>query len=69
MRLKGYDEWKTRSDLDDALRYEAPPDRCFFCDAPFPEGYVPWSFWSSAGVTASLCDDCAPANGEADQDA
>jgi hypothetical protein len=27
-------------------------------DAPLPEG--PWSFWSSDGLNASLCDDCAP---------
>ena len=58
MPLNGYDEWKTRSDLDDAQRYLAPPERCFFCDAPLPD--EPWAFWSSAGVTASLCDRCAP---------
>lgn len=63
MHLKGYDEWKTRSDLDDAQRYEAPPERCFLCDAPLPEG--PWSFWCSDGVNAFLCDDCAP-EGEPD---
>jgi hypothetical protein len=63
--LKGYDEWKTRSDLDDAQRY-AQPERCFFCDAPLPG--EPWAFWSSSGVTASLCDRCAP-NPEPEQDA
>lgn len=61
MHLKGYDAWKTRSDLDDELRHALAGERCFMCDAPFPEGYIPWSFWSSAGVTASLCDACAPA--------
>ena len=60
MQLKGYDAWKTRSDLDDAQRYAPPPERCFMCDAPLPE--APWSFWSSDGVNASLCDDCAPAD-------
>ena len=58
MHLKGYDAWKTRSDLDDAQRFAPPPERCFVCDAPLPEG--PWSFWCSDGVNASLCDDCAP---------
>ena len=59
MPLDGYDEWKTRSDLDDALRHALAGERCFFCDAPLPD--EPWAFWSSAGVTASLCDRCAPA--------
>jgi hypothetical protein len=59
MHLKGYDEWKTRSDLDDADRWRNDErERCFICDAPLPEG--PWSFWSSDGVNAGLCDDCAP---------
>ena len=59
MHLKGYDAWKTRSDLDDELRHALAGERCFMCDAPL--GEEPWSFWSSAGVTASLCDRCAPA--------
>jgi hypothetical protein len=59
MHLKGYDEWKTRSDLDDELRYALAGERCFMCDAPVPD--APWSFWTSDGVTASLCDACAPA--------
>ena len=64
MRLKGYDAWKTRSDLDDADRWRchdgAPPDRCWFCDRPLPKDPVPWSFWNSDGVNAQICDDCAP---------
>lgn len=65
MHLKGYDEWKTRSDLDPSTSsgQAHQPERCFLCDAPLPEG--PWSFWSSDGVNAFLCDDCAP-EGEPD---
>lgn len=66
MHLKGYDAWKTGSDLDDALRYAPPPERCFMCDAPLPENPAPWAFFSSDGVNASLCDECAP-EGEPDE--
>ena len=59
MDLKGYDAWKTRSDLDDAQRgyKETPADRCEFCDAPL--GEHPWAFWCSDGKTALFCDECA----------
>ena len=69
MHLKGHDAWKTRSDLDDALRCAPPPERCFICDAPVPE--APWSFWTSegGGQSASLCGDCAPLSEETPDDA
>jgi hypothetical protein len=67
MHLRGHDGWSTRSDLDPSTGPgQAQGGRCWLCDAPLspskgPEGHVPWSFWSSDGVSASLCDDCAPA--------
>ena len=69
MHLRGYDDWKTRSDLDDQQRSAAQPERCWLCDAPVPE--APWSFWTSegGGRTASLCDHCAPTPIEVDEDA
>lgn len=65
--LKGYDAWKTRSDLDDADRRRSDDrTRCWFCGAPVPD--APWAFWTSdGGATASLCDDCADRRVEVEQ--
>ena len=55
--LKGYDAWKTRSDLDDADRRHGPERRCEFCDATLGEN--PWAEWTSDGQVVLFCDDCA----------
>lgn len=62
--LKGYDAWKTRSDLDDEDRLKGPPDRCQFCAAPL--GDHPWAFWCSDGGSALICDQCAERRDEMD---
>jgi hypothetical protein len=55
--MRGYDAWKTRSDLDDADRLKGPPELCFFCAAPLGEN--PWATWCSDRGSALFCDECA----------
>jgi hypothetical protein len=71
MRLKGYDAWKTRADLDDwaAQNHEPPAGCCSLCGTRFGDNDAPWAYWSSDGGSANLCDACVSKPVEVEKEA